>query len=155
MASTVFDSELFADIFGAVEMRSIFSDDNTIACYVRAEVALAVAQGRVGVIPGEHAATIAAEAPHVAFDRAELKKEAENVGYPILGLVRQLSAALGEAGRYVHWGATTQDIMDTAVVLQVRDALDLVEISDLDQREREQAEERLHAGDHGEARVRR
>jgi 3-carboxy-cis,cis-muconate cycloisomerase len=127
MASTVFDSELFADIFGAAEMRAIFSDDNTIACYVRAEVALAVAQGRVGVIPGEHAATIAAKAPHVAFDRAELKKEAENVGYPILGLVRQLSAALGEAGRYVHWGATTQDIMDTAVVLQVRDALDLVE----------------------------
>src|SRR6185312_16526370 len=52
---------------------------------------------------------------------------AENVGYPILGLVRQLSAALGEAGRYVHWGATTQDIMDTAVVLQIRDALKIVE----------------------------
>src|SRR5579871_78243 len=126
MASTVFDSELFADIFGAAEMRAIFSDGNTIACYVRAEVALAVAQGRVGVIPSEDAAAIAAQAPHVVLDRAELRKDAENVGYPILGLVRQLSAALGEAGRYVHWGATTQDIMDTAVVLQVRDALALV-----------------------------
>src|SRR5690349_20991436 len=126
MASTVFDSELFADIFGAAEMRAVFSDDNTIACYVRSEVALAVAQGRVGVIPGEHAATIAAKAPHVVLDRAELKREAENVGYPILGLVRQLSTALGEAGRYVHWGATTQDIMDTAVVLQMRDGLDVI-----------------------------
>ncbi len=56
-----------------------------------------------------------------------LKAEAENVGYPILGLVRQLSAACGEAGRYVHWGATTQDIMDTGVVLQVREALAIVE----------------------------
>jgi len=127
MASTVLDSELFADIFGTAEMRAIFSDDNTIACYVRAEVALAVAQGRVGVIPNEHAVAIAAKAPHVVLDRAELKEEAENVGYPILGLVRQLSAALGDAGRYVHWGATTQDIMDTAVVLQVRDGLDVVE----------------------------
>ena len=127
MASTVFDSELFADIFGAAEMRAIFSDENTIACYVRAEVALAVAQGRTGVIPEEHAAAIAAKAPQVALDRAALKEEAENVGYPILGLVRQLSAALGDAGRYVHWGATTQDIMDTAVVLQVRDGLDVVE----------------------------
>jgi len=127
MASTVLDSELFADIFGTAEMRAIFSDDNTIACYVRAEVALAVAQGRVGVIPNEHAVAIAANAPHVVLDRAELKEEAENVGYPILGLVRQLSAALGDAGRYVHWGATTQDIMDTAVVLQVRDGLDVVE----------------------------
>jgi 3-carboxy-cis,cis-muconate cycloisomerase len=127
MASTVFDSDIFADIFGAAEMRAIFSDDNLIACYVRAEVALAVAQGRVGVIPSEHAAAIAADAPSVAIDRAELKRETENVGYPILGLVRQLSAALGEAGRYVHWGATTQDIMDTAVVLQVRDGLAVIE----------------------------
>src|SRR5690348_16294131 len=108
MVSTVFDSELFADIFGTAEMRAIFSDDNTIACYVRAEVALAVAQGRVGVIPAEHADTIAAKAAHITLDRAELRAEAENVGYPILGLVRQLSGALGDAGRYVHWGATTQ-----------------------------------------------
>jgi 3-carboxy-cis,cis-muconate cycloisomerase len=127
MASTVFDSEIFADIFGTPEMRAIFSDDNLIACYVRTEVALALAQGHVGVIPPAHAATIAAMAPTVAIDRRELKREVENVGYPILGLVRQLSAALGEAGRYVHWGATTQDIMDTAVVLQIRDGLALIE----------------------------
>src|SRR5437763_467036 len=127
MASTVLDSEIFGDIFGSAEMRMIFSDDNTVACYVRAEIALAIAQGKVGVIPRAHADAIAAKAPYVVLDRAELRKEAENVGYPILGLVRQLSAALGEAGRYVHWGATTQDIMDTAVVLQVRDGLAIVE----------------------------
>src|SRR5436853_7352639 len=127
MASTVLDSEIFADVFGAPEMRAIFSDDNLIACYVRAEVALAIAQGRVGVIPSEHAATIAAKVATITLNRQELKRDAENVGYPILGLVRQLSAALGEAGRYVHWGATTQDIMDTAVVLQVRAGLEIIE----------------------------
>ena len=63
----------------------------------------------------------------VALDRDVLKRDAENVGYPIVGLVRQLSAQLGEAGRYVHWGATTQDIMDTATVLQIRAALAMVE----------------------------
>ncbi len=127
MASTVLDSEIFKDVFGTADMRRVFSDENMLACYVRAEVALALAQGRTGVIPLEAADTIAREAPKVIFDRQRLKEEAENVGYPILGLVRQLSAACGDAGRYVHWGATTQDIMDTGVVLQVRDALTLIE----------------------------
>jgi len=127
MASTVFDSDIFKDVFGTAEMRAVFSDDSTLQAYVRAEVALAVAQGRVGVIPANAAAAIAAKAGEVALDRDQLKSDAENVGYPIVGLVKQLSAKLGEAGRYVHWGATTQDIMDTAVVLQVREALNLVE----------------------------
>ena len=127
MASTVFDSDIFRDIFGTAEMRAVFSDDSTLRAYVRAEIALAVAQGNTGVIPAEAAREIAAKAGAVALDLAALKHDAENVGYPILGLVKQLSARLGEAGRYVHWGATTQDIMDTGVVLQVREGLELVE----------------------------
>ena len=94
MASTVLDSDIFRDMFGSAEMRQVFSDDNLLACYVRAEVALATAQGRVGVIPREHADTIARLGPSTNLDRAALKAEAENVGYPILGLVRQLSARL-------------------------------------------------------------
>src|SRR5882724_9146236 len=120
MPSTVLDSDIFKDMFGTAEMRAVFSDDNLLKCYVAAEVALAVAQGRTNVIPQEAADAIARLAPAVALDRDALKREAENVGYPILGLVRQLSAGLGEAGRYVHWGATTQDIVDSATVLQVR-----------------------------------
>jgi 3-carboxy-cis,cis-muconate cycloisomerase len=127
LASTILDSDIFRDMFGTPQMRAVFCDDNLLAAYVRAEVALALAQGRTGVIPQSAAAEIAARAPSVVLDRAALKAETENVGYPILGLVRQLSAALGEAGRYVHWGATTQDIMDTGVVLQLRDALAIVE----------------------------
>jgi 3-carboxy-cis,cis-muconate cycloisomerase len=127
MASTVLDSDIFKDVFGTAEMRAVFSDDSTLKAYVRAEIALAVAQGRTGVIPADAAKAIEAKAGAVVLDRAALKHDAENVGYPILGLVKQLSATLGEAGRYVHWGATTQDIMDTGVVLQVREALELVE----------------------------
>jgi 3-carboxy-cis,cis-muconate cycloisomerase len=127
MPSTVLDSDIFKDMFGTAEMRAVFSDDNLLKCCVDAEVALAVAQGRLGVIPQEAAGAIARLAPSVTIDRAELKTVAENVGYPILGLVRQLSEKLGEAGRYVHWGATTQDIVDTATVLQIRAALAIVE----------------------------
>src|SRR5947209_536218 len=127
MPSTVLDSDIFKDMFGTAEMRAVFSDDNLLTCYVEAEVALAVAQGRLGVIPREAADAIARLAPAVVLDRAALKHETENVGYPILGLLRQLSEKLGEAGRYVHWGATTQDIVDTATVLQIRAALAIIE----------------------------
>jgi 3-carboxy-cis,cis-muconate cycloisomerase len=127
MPSTALDSDIFKDMFGTAEMRAVFCDDNLLKCYVEAEVALGVAQGRLGVIPREAADAIAKLAPSVGLDMAALKLEAENVGYPILGLVRQLSEKLGEAGRYVHWGATTQDIMDTAAVLQIRAGLYIVE----------------------------
>ena len=127
MPSTVLDSDIFKDMFGSADMRAVFSDDNLLKCFVEAEVALAIAQGRLGVIPQHAADAIAKAAPSVPIDRDVLKHEAENVGYPILGLVRQLSAKLGEAGRYVHWGATTQDIVDTATVLQIRAALAIVE----------------------------
>src|SRR6266853_193689 len=107
MPSTVLDSDIFKDMFGTAEMRAVFSDDNVLKCYGEAEIALAVAQGRTGVIPQVAAEAIVQLAPSVVLDRAALKREAENVGYPILGLVRQLSTKLGDAGRYVHWGATT------------------------------------------------
>jgi 3-carboxy-cis,cis-muconate cycloisomerase len=90
------------------------------------EAALARVQGRLGVIAPEAAATISTRADAGGVDMARLKKETDLVGYPIVGLVHQLAEQCGDAGRYLHWGATTQDIMDTAVVLQVREALALV-----------------------------
>ena len=84
MPSTVLDSDIFKDMFGTPEMRAVFSDDNLLKFYVEAEVALAVAQGRTGVIPQEAADAIARAGATVTFDRDALKAEAENVGYPIL-----------------------------------------------------------------------
>jgi 3-carboxy-cis,cis-muconate cycloisomerase len=127
MASTVFDSVLYRDVFSTPAMRAVFSDEAQLRAYVQAEVALAAAQGEAGVIPQEAAREIAQKAPIIVLDSEQLKRDTENVGYPIVGLVRQLSEQLGEAGRYVHWGATTQDIMDTATVLQLREAVALIE----------------------------
>jgi len=126
-ASTVIDSALFRDAFGTPQMRQVFGDRSLVARYIEVEIALARAQARCGVIPAEAAATIARESriERINFDR--MREETDNVGYPILPLVHQLVEMCGEAGRYVHWGATTQDIMDTANVLQVRAALAIVE----------------------------
>jgi 3-carboxy-cis,cis-muconate cycloisomerase len=126
MPSTVFDSDIFRDAFGTAEMRAIFSDAASVARYVEVEVALAAVEGRLGVIPREAAAAIKRQARAEAIDLARLKQETDLVGYPIVGVVHQLAKQCGEAGRYIHWGATTQDIMDTAVVLQMREALALV-----------------------------
>ncbi|TWS96565.1 3-carboxy-cis,cis-muconate cycloisomerase [Reyranella sp. CPCC 100927] len=126
MGSTVFDSALFRDMFGTAAMRAIFDDRALVGRYIEVEVALARAEARVGVIPAEAGEAIARAAATVTLDFERLKRETDNVGYPILPVVAQLSTLCGEAGRYVHWGATTQDIMDTATVLQMRAALDLV-----------------------------
>lgn len=127
MASTVFDSALFRDMFGTAEMREIFTDEALVARYLEVEAALARAQARLGAVPVDAAEAIDAASRSVKIDFEKLGQETQIVGYPILPLVRQLSAAAGEAGRFVHWGATTQDIMDTANVLQIRAALDIVE----------------------------
>jgi len=125
-ASTVIDSLLFRDAVGTAAMRAIFSDASLVARYVEVEVALATAEARVGVIPADAAIEIAKRADAAALDVELLRQETDLVGYPILPIVHQLVKQCDEAGRYVHWGATTQDIMDTAVVLQMRDALTIV-----------------------------
>jgi 3-carboxy-cis,cis-muconate cycloisomerase len=127
VSSTVIDSILFRDAFGTPAMREVFSDRRLIARYIEVEVALARAEARCGVIPAEAAEAIARESRLERIDFDHMRHETDIVGYPILPLVHQLVAMCGDAGRYVHWGATTQDIMDTANVLQVRDALDIVE----------------------------
>jgi len=127
MPSTPFDSAIFRDAFGAPAMRAVFSDEAAVRRWVEVEVALAAAEARAGVIPREAAEAIRAAARPEAVDLARLKGETDLVGYPIVGVVHQLAKQAGEAGRYVHWGATTQDIMDTATVLQVREALGLIE----------------------------
>jgi 3-carboxy-cis,cis-muconate cycloisomerase len=126
-ATTVLDSILFRDAFGTPRMREVFSDLALISRYVEVEVALAKAEARCGVIPEGAAKEIAAQSNVEALDFDLLRHETDIVGYPILPLVHQLVKQCGEAGRYVHWGATTQDIMDTAVALQIREGLRIIE----------------------------
>src|ERR1700742_612329 len=130
-STTVFDSILFRDAFGTPRMREVFSDFSLISSYAEVEIALARAEARCGVIPREAAEQIAARTDVSKFDFDLLRQETDVVGYPILPLVHQMVKQCGEAGRYVHWGATTQDIMDTAVILQVRAGLAIIE-ADID-----------------------
>jgi 3-carboxy-cis,cis-muconate cycloisomerase len=126
-STTVFDSILFRDAFGTPGIREVFSDLRLISRYAEVEIALAKAEARCGVIPTQAAEEIAKLTNVAAFDFELLRSETDNVGYPILPVVHQIAKQCGEAGRYVHWGATTQDIMDTAVILQVRDGLKIIE----------------------------
>jgi len=132
MAISALDSAIFADMFTTAAMREVLGDDAFLARCTEVEAALARAQGKFGIIPAEAAAAITHAANSLvsgreALDLARLKSETETVGYPILPLVRQMAELAGGAGRYIHWGATTQDIMDTAVVLQIRAGLALIE----------------------------
>ena len=127
MASTVLDSILFRDSFGTPQMRAVFDDRELIRKYVQVEVALAQAEARCGVIPEAAAKDIAERCNADTLEFDLLRQETEIVGYPILPLVHQIAKQAGASGGYVHWGATTQDIMDSAVALQLRDGLDIVE----------------------------
>jgi 3-carboxy-cis,cis-muconate cycloisomerase len=135
MTIGILGSAVFADMFGTAAMRALFDDTAFLARCAEVEAALARAQARLGIVPADAAQAIteaaAAFAEPQSIDLARLKCETENVGYPILPLVRQLAERAGASGRWLHWGATTQDIMDTAVVLQMRAGLDLIK-ADLD-----------------------
>jgi 3-carboxy-cis,cis-muconate cycloisomerase len=127
MHSTLINSRFLGSLFSTPEMRNVFSDTSTLIRYTETEVALALAEGKLGLIPADAAKTIAERAAKISLDMDRLERETHNVGYPILPLVHQLAEGLGDAGKFLHWGATTQDIMDTALVLQIRAGLDLVE----------------------------
>ena len=128
MPSTIIDSAIFRDIFSSDAMRVVWSDENRTQKYLDVEAALARVQGRLGVIPKEAADEIVRHCVLAEINMAKLKQQTERIGYPILGVVSQLNALCRDKlGEYCHWGATTQDITDTATVLQIREALDLVD----------------------------
>jgi len=128
MPATATDSLIFRDIFSTGPMRRIFSDEARVQYYLDVEAALARVQARLGIIPHEAADEIGRHCQADQFDYATLKTQTERIGYPVLPVVQQLVALCrGGYGEWCHWGATTQDITDTATVLQIRDALSLVE----------------------------
>lgn len=105
------------------ELSAIFDEHETVSRWLEVEVALAWAQADSGFIPRAAAEDIEKAATMASIDLAALWREAANVGYPILPLVRMVDdACMGEGKGRVHFGATTQDIMDSALVLQLRNA---------------------------------
>src|SRR2546429_4961744 len=128
MTSTAIDSAVFRHIFSSEPMRQVFSDEHRVQCYLDIEAALARVQTRLGLIPQRAADEITARCTLDIIDMAKLKSQTELIGYPVLPVVQQLVAACEDnLGQYSHWGATTQDITDTATILQIREALSLAE----------------------------
>src|ERR1700744_2243123 len=121
------DIPILGTLYGSDAMRAVFDETAYFQRMLDVEAALARVQGRLGILPADAAATIVAAAKVENLRTEDLAASARNVGYPVVGLVAGLSQAAGDAGAWTHWGATTQDIMDTATVLQVRDGLDLIE----------------------------
>ncbi len=128
MTVSPIDSEVYGGLFATSAMREVFADAARFQRLLDVEAALARAEARLGLIPAAAAEEITARADIGGFDLEAIRRGTELVGYPIVPLVEALSqACAGDAGRYVHWGATTQDIVDTGLVLQIRDGLRLVE----------------------------
>jgi 3-carboxy-cis,cis-muconate cycloisomerase len=127
MAVNPADSRVFGTLYGSDAMRAVFDERRFLQRMLDVEAALARVQARLGIIPAEAAAAIAAAARVENLREDELAASVRNVGYPVVGVVKGLGRAAGEeASRWTHWGATTQDVMDTATVLQVREGLALV-----------------------------
>ena len=126
MPTSLINSAVFRDIFSTEAMRRVFSDGNRVQKYLDFEAALARAQARLGIIPKEAADEIVKHCNVAEIDFAKLKTQTERIGYPVLPVVQQLVALCRDGlGEWCHWGATTQDITDSATVLQIREGLDL------------------------------
>src|SRR5438874_11929102 len=109
-------------------MAGVFSDAALVRRMLDFEAALARAEARAGVIPPEVADAIGAACRAGRFDPAALGREAAVAGTLAIPLVRLLAERVqGDDGKFVHWGATSQDALDTAMMLQVRDGLDLLD----------------------------
>ena len=130
MGAHIIDSAMFADLFGSSAMRTVFEDRALLQKWLDFEAALARSEAAVGLIPQEAADEITRKAKAELFDMSAIKQGIDITLHPLVPVIRQLAELCdGEAGRYAHWGATTQDVMDTALVLQIKDGLAIFETS--------------------------
>ena len=129
MPSTALDSNIFRDIFTTAEMRDVFSDEYPHAAVIsKSRRRSRACRGAWASSRRTPRARSFRNAKIENIDFAKLKTQTERIGYPILGVVQQIVALCDKGlGEWCHWGATTQDITDTATIMQVRAALDLVE----------------------------
>jgi 3-carboxy-cis,cis-muconate cycloisomerase len=128
MSVSPFDSQLLGPLLGDPEAASFFSDAAAVAAMVRVERALARTEAAVGVIPAAAGRAIDEGLASAVIDAADLAAGTASAGVPVPALVKALRARLpDEAAQWLHWGATSQDIVDTGLVLRLLPVLDLLE----------------------------
>ena len=125
---------LFDDLFYSGPMLAVFSDEARLRRMLEFEAALASAEAACGLIPESAAKAIVAECRFEMLDFQAIQAGVAKTGTPALPLIEQLTEAVrrkdAEAAKYVHWGATSQDAIDTGFMLQAREALDLIDRRD-------------------------
>lgn len=128
MTVSLFDSILFQSLFSDREVAQLFDDQAYVDQMLRVEAALARVQGRLGVIPTDAAQAIDTALSGMTVSAAELTDGTGDAGVPVPTLVAALRKRIDdEAGQYLHWGATSQDIMDTALTLSLGQAVAVLE----------------------------
>jgi len=129
MAASVFDSPLFARLFDTGDAGRLFSDSAAIRAMLLVEGALAQVQGKLGIIPEVSAAAIHRATMEIQLDPGALARATGDNGVSLPGLVAAFRAEMQapEHAQYIHWGATSQDIIDTSLMLRMRQALTLAE----------------------------
>jgi 3-carboxy-cis,cis-muconate cycloisomerase len=116
--------------FTTPEMTAVFSGESRLQRMLDFEAALARAEARAGIVPQLAAGAIAACCKVAFFDLEEIERDAALAGVPTIPVVKKLTAMVDEAWRgYVHWGATSQDAIDTGMVLQMREGIEVLEPS--------------------------
>ncbi len=124
----VLDSTLLQNNFSTPEMRAVWSDENKIRKQLAIEAALSKAEGDLNVIPKPAADQIVKNAILENFDIKQLAQESAEKRHSLIALINHLQLAAGkDAGEYVHYGATTQDIVDTGTMLQSKEAYELLQ----------------------------
>ncbi|RMF86366.1 MAG: adenylosuccinate lyase [Nitrospinota bacterium] len=127
MGSHIIDSVVYGAGFAPPEMAEIFSDRNRVQKWFDVEAALAQAQAELGMIPAEAAAEITRKARVELVDLAAIGAGVSQVAHSLVPALRALARlCAGGAGEYIHYGTTTQDIIDTGMMLQLKEAWTLI-----------------------------
>ncbi|MEP3045683.1 MAG: lyase family protein [Roseibium sp.] len=128
MPISLFNSPVFAELFSDTELARLLDDAADIEHMIRFEEALAKTQGELGVIPEGAAAQIVAALDGLKVAPEVLANGTASAGVPVPALVAELRKAVGEdAGSWLHWGATSQDVIDTATILKTKACLCIFE----------------------------
>ncbi len=125
--ASVFDSTLYSPLFTQAEMKRVWADENLIASWLTFEVSIAEVQAELGLIPQSAIASIKQVCDVKNIDWNRLAQETQIVGMAIKPLVDQL-ADMGDENvkKYLHWGCTTQDLLDTSLAMRVKQTLNIL-----------------------------
>ncbi len=126
MGSHVIDLLTLRNNFGTQEMRDIWTDHQRVQKQLDVERALALAEGKLGIIPQEAAERIAKVSNADNIDIQAIAEQAGLLKHSMMATINALQVLVGEYGEYVHFGATTQDIVDTGTMLQLQEAYQII-----------------------------